>query len=154
MYSRKAKYGLIAVVSIAAGDWKTPRLIEDIAREEQLPHKFLEAILLDLREVGILGSKKGRGGGYFLARPPEEITVAEVFKAIDGSPIPFRCVAIRADKTCEECIASHLCAIGPLMREADKALFNILGHKSIKAVALAKQELAAKAEGAGPMFYI
>lgn len=141
MFSRKAKYALQACIFLAAHEQEGPQLIESIAAEEDLPRKFLEVILLDLRHAGLLQSKKGRGGGYQLARAASSIRVYDVFKAIDGPPIPFRCVVIREDKTCEECRTAGLCPIGPLMREARDQLLGVLSAKSLADLATEARRL-------------
>ena len=83
MISKKTKYGLKALTYIARNpDQMVP--IAQIAERENIPHKFLESILLLLRKSGFLGSKKGKGGGYYLLREGNEITVAAVFRALEG----------------------------------------------------------------------
>jgi Rrf2 family protein len=144
MFSRKAKYALIATISLAGATGQTHRLISEIAQENRLPHKFLEVILLDLRHAGLLASKKGRGGGYALARDPREITMADVIRAIDGPLIPFRCVAIRADKTCEECLQAAICPIGPVMADARAALEDVLARTSLHDLAVRQRDAIAR----------
>lgn len=143
MFSRKAKYGLIACIRLAREEYARPLLIRDIAESEQLPQKFLETILLDLRYAGLLVSKKGRGGGYLLARPANQISMAEVIKAIDGPLIPFRCIAIRSDKTCEECVSAATCSIRVAMEDVSRRLRQMLGDETLA-------DLAAKANGHEP----
>src|SRR5579871_4073595 len=85
--SRKGRYALRALYALAADDARGPVLIADLAEREKIPRKFLEAILLELKNAGVLKSKKGKGGGYSLARPPEQITMGQVIRIIDG-PLP------------------------------------------------------------------
>jgi Rrf2 family protein len=84
MLSNKAKYGLKAMMHLAS--FEGPCLAADIARQNQIPRKFLDAILLELTKAGILTSKKGKGGGYHLARPANRITAGQVIRILDGSP--------------------------------------------------------------------
>lgn len=154
MFSRKAKYALHACIHLARHEEEGPQLIEGIAQQEDLPRKFLEVILLDLRHAGILQSKKGRGGGYQLARPANSISVGEVLKAIDGPPIPFRCVVIREDKTCEECRSAGLCPIGSFMRDARDQISVLLSSKSLYELALEAKRLQRDVEDSSGVFYI
>ena len=80
MLSKKSKYGLKAVLALAEESGRGPVLISELADRQRLPRKFLEAILLELKRHGILQSKKGKGGGYFLRRDPSEITLGQVIR--------------------------------------------------------------------------
>ena len=85
MISKKTIYGLQAAILLAKRYETTPVLITDLAREGRIPKKFLEAILLELRKSGILNSKKGKGGGYVLAKEPQDISVGDIIRTLDGS---------------------------------------------------------------------
>lgn len=154
VFSRKARYALHACIFLARHEDKGPLLIESIARGESLPRKFIEVILLDLRHAGLLQSKKGRGGGYQLARSAASIKVGEVLKAIDGPPIPFRCVVIRDDKTCEECHSAGICPIRGLMRDARDQLNSVLLHRSLADMANEAVRLERDAKQTPEMFHI
>src|ERR1700683_2099777 len=84
MISKKTIYGLEAVILLAKGYESGPVLITDLAREGNIPKKFLEAILLELRKSGILNSKKGKGGGYVLAKDPQDISVGDIIRTLEG----------------------------------------------------------------------
>ncbi len=88
MLSKKSQYSIYALVKLAREKNKGPILIRDIAESEKIPKKFLEAILLDLRNLGIIGSKKGKGGGYYLIKQPSEINLATIIRKFDG-PLAF-----------------------------------------------------------------
>src|ERR1041384_8866685 len=92
MLSMKAKYGLKAVIRLAAEFGRGPMLIADLANDEGIPKKFLELILLELKQHGVLQSKKGKGGGYLLARRPEDVDVGSVLRALGGTLAPVPCV--------------------------------------------------------------
>src|SRR5450432_4384358 len=94
--SRKARYALKALYVLAADDARGPVLIADLAEGEKIPRKFLEAILLELKNAGILKSKKGKGGGYALARPADQIMIGEIIRVIDGPLAPIPCVSEKA----------------------------------------------------------
>jgi Rrf2 family protein len=117
MLSMKAKYGLRAMTALAGKYGAGPVLIADLAQTEKIPRKFLELILLDLKKRGILGSKKGKGGGYYLSRPPELISLGELVRALDGPIALLPCVSHMAYKRCDECIDETTCGIRSVMKE-------------------------------------
>ena len=101
MLSMKAKYGLRALTILAQAVWPGPVLIADLATKERIPRKFLELILLDLKKKGILRSKKGKGGGYHLSRPPADVSVGELIRALDGPLALLPCVSQTAYRRCD-----------------------------------------------------
>src|SRR5438093_10718096 len=103
MLTRKAKYGLRALLRLAREYGKGPVLIADLAEDESIPRKFLELILLELRNQGLLESRKGKGGGYLLARPPGEVSLGHVVRILDGPLAPIPCVSLTAYQKCDEC---------------------------------------------------
>jgi Rrf2 family protein len=126
MLTRKAKYGLRAMLRLAEEYGKGPVLIADLAKEESIPRKFLEGILLEMRKSGILQSKKGKGGGYLLARPPAEISFGNVVRILDGPLAPISCVSLTAYRECEECESEETCGIRMVMKEVRDANARIL----------------------------
>lgn len=116
MITKKSKYAIKALIYLAKQEPKHPVLIEDIARDEKIPKKFLEAILLELRKAGMLGSKKGKGGGYYLLKTAEEINMAEVLRLFDGPIALVPCVAHKYYEPCEECIDEITCPIREVFR--------------------------------------
>ena len=98
MLSKKAKYAIKALIALADREREEPMRIADLAREEQIPPKFLELILLGLKNHGILQSRKGKGGGYLLARDPADIYLGQIVRMFDG-PLP-RCPAPARPPTC------------------------------------------------------
>ena len=126
MISKKAKYGLKAMMRLAREYGRGPVLIADLAAEEGIPKKFLEFILLELKQKGMLQSKKGKGGGYLLARHPEEISAGGVLRALDGSLTPVACVGDESARPCAECPDPPSCRIRALMREVNDATTSIL----------------------------
>jgi Rrf2 family protein len=124
--SRKARYALRALYALANDDSGGPVLIADLAEREHIPHKFLELILLELRNAGILRSKKGKGGGYALARPPREVTLGQIIRVVDGPLAPIPCVSERAYSRCEECVSEESCGTRMVMKEVRDAIAKIL----------------------------
>lgn len=116
MITKKSKYAIKALIYLAKQEKSKPVLIEEISTEEKIPKKFLEAILLELRKAGILGSKKGKGGGYYLLKPATEINMAEVMRLFDGAIALVPCVAHKYYEPCEECIDEITCPIREVFR--------------------------------------
>jgi len=124
--SRKARYALRALYALAADEARGPVLIAELAEREKIPRKFLEAILLELKNAGVLRSKKGKGGGYALARPSERITIGEVVRIIDGPLAPIPCASERNFVRCEECTDETTCGTRQVMKKVRDAIAAIL----------------------------
>ena len=135
MISNKTKYGLHALFFLSEKYNQGPVLIADLAREESIPKKFLELILLELKNQGILESKKGKGGGYQLARHPAEIKLGQVIRILGGPLAPVSCVSQTAYKPCKECKDEHHCGIRLVMKDVRDAMANILDKTSLADVA-------------------
>jgi len=131
MLTRKSKYGVKAMLFLAQQSARRPVLIADMAEREQLPKKFLEAILLELKRHGLLGSKKGKGGGYFLGRDPSEITLGQVIRILDGPLALIPCVSQTAYMKCDECVDEQTCGIRLVMKEVRDATARILDNTSL-----------------------
>lgn len=131
MLSKKTKYGLNAVISLAKQYQKGPILIEELAQKEHLPKKFLEAILLELKNKGILQSKKGKGGGYYLGKPPDQITVGQIIRILEGPLAPVSCVSQTAYRPCEECLEERCCGLRIVMKDVRDAIAGILDKTSM-----------------------
>jgi Rrf2 family protein len=129
--SSKAKYGLKAMVHLARRAGNGSVLIADIAEAEIIPKKFLDAILLELKKSGLLSSKKGKGGGYVLARPADSIMVGDIVRLLDGPLAPVPCVSRTAYRRCEDCADETGCAIRAVMGEVRDAIAAILDRTSL-----------------------
>ncbi|HLP19780.1 MAG TPA: Rrf2 family transcriptional regulator [Chitinophagales bacterium] len=116
MITKKSKYAIKALIYLAKRKPHEPVLIEDISTDEHIPKKFLEAILLDLRKAGYLGSKKGKGGGYYLLKPADQINMAEIMRLFDGAIALVPCVAHKYYEACEECVDEITCPIREVFR--------------------------------------
>lgn len=145
MISKKTKYGLKSLLYLARKYNQGPILISDLARDERIPKKFLELILLALKNNGILQSRKGKGGGYYLGRSPREISLGNVVRILDGPLAPVSCVSETAYASCKECIDERTCGIRLVMKDVRDAIANILDGTSL-ADMLEREERAAKAE--------
>lgn len=111
MLSKKTKYAINALIYLAKKPPKQPVLISEIAEKERIPKKFLETILLDMRNAGILNSKKGKGGGYYLIKKPEEVNLAEIIRYFDGAIGLLPCVTHKYYEKCDECVDENTCGI-------------------------------------------
>jgi Rrf2 family protein len=132
MLSNKGKYGLKALMHLAR--FEGPCLAAAIAAENQIPRKFLDAILLELRNAGILNSKKGKGGGYHLARPADKITAGQIIRILDGPLAPIACASRTAYRRCADCPDEDACAVRDLMLDVRDAMALILDRTSIAAL--------------------
>jgi len=121
MISKKTIYGLQAVILLAKRYDSAPALITDLAREGRIPKKFLEAILLELKKGGILNSKKGKGGGYVLGKNPQDISLGDIIRTLEGS---FSEIYFEGE-------TKETNEIKMIMREVRDAMSNILDKTSL-----------------------
>ena len=131
MLSMKAKYGLRALLYLARQPDHVPVLISELAEKEEIPKKFLELILLELKNHGVLQSRKGKGGGYFLCRNPQAIFLGQVIRVLDGPLAPIPCVSQTAYMKCQECKDEKTCGIRLVMQEVRDATAKILDSTSL-----------------------
>lgn len=151
MISKKTKYALKALIYLAREYDKGPILIADLARDERIPKKFLELILLALKNAGVLQSKKGKGGGYFLARSPREISMGKVIRVLEGPLAPVPCVSETAYARCEECADEWSCGIRLVMKDVRDAMAQILDNATLADVLDRIEQEKQKSNGA--LFY-
>jgi Rrf2 family protein len=135
MLSMKAKYGLKALIRLARDYGRGPWLIAELAAEESIPKKFLELILLELKQQGVLQSKKGKGGGYLLAQRPDEIKVGTVLRILEGTLAPLPCIGGTGYRPCDECRSPDSCSIRLLMGEIHDATTAILDSTTLDQLA-------------------
>ncbi|MDB5207353.1 MAG: cymR [Flavisolibacter sp.] len=132
MLSQKAKYALQALSYLAAQYTNgNPVLIGTIARDRNIPIKFLEAILCELKNHDVLISSRGRSGGYRLSMAPKNITLAKVIRIVDGPIALLSCVSLNFYKSCDNCNQLS-CGINPVMAEARDALLKVLEKRTVK----------------------
>lgn len=123
MLSKKTKYGLKALSFLAKQKTNNPISIQEIANQENISQKFLESILLTLRRTGYLGSKKGKGGGYYLIKDPSEIPMTTVMRVLEGPIAMVSCVSLNFYERCEDCPDEQACSVHKLMLKVrDSAL--------------------------------
>jgi len=132
--SKRGEYGLRAIIALAEPAEKSdaPQMmqIKEISIQEQISPKFLEQILLTLKNAGLLHSKMGIGGGYYLARPAKEITLGQIFRVLDGPVAPIKCVSQMAYEPCG-CPDEETCGLRLVMGDVRNAIADILDHTSL-----------------------
>jgi len=142
MLSKKCKYAIHALVHMA----KEPEekfLIKDISEACNIPKKFLEAILLDLKRAGVLGSKQGKGGGYFLRMQPNEVDLAEIVRLFDGAIALVSCATHKFYEPCAECDDEETCSVHDAFKQIRNATVEMLKADTLES--LVKREAKLKA---------
>ncbi|WP_111670805.1 RrF2 family transcriptional regulator [Algoriphagus litoralis] len=132
MLSKKTKYALHALTYLGKHRENKTVLIQDIAEEHGISHKFLENILLELRKAGYLGSKKGKGGGYYLIKEPKDIPLSRVIRLLDGPIALLPCVSLNYYEPCSECKNEAQCGINKVMAQVRDETLKILENKSLQ----------------------
>jgi Rrf2 family protein len=132
--SKRGEYGLRAMIRMAEraqnGDSPVMMQIKEISQSEQISPKFLEQILLTLKNAGLLHSKMGVGGGYYLAKPGNEITLGQIFRILDGPVAPIKCVSQMAYEPCG-CPDEETCGLRLIMGDVRNAVADILDNTSL-----------------------
>jgi len=131
MLSKKSQYAFKALAYLSEKYDQGPVLIAEISKRKKIPLKFLENILLELKKAGILESKKGKGGGYFLKQKPEKIKVATVIRLINGPIAMLPCVSLYFYERCKNCNEKH-CGLHDMMIEVRDATLNIVENRTLK----------------------
>jgi Rrf2 family protein len=129
--TNKGKYGLKAMVHLAGLEPGALAQVADIAEANSISKKFLDHILTELRHAGLVYSKKGKGGGYALARPAHEIRVGAIVRTLDGPLAPIPCASVTAFRPCEDCADLKTCAVRQVMVEARNAIASVLDHRTL-----------------------
>ena len=131
MLTNKGKYGLKAMVHLAGIEPGALAQVADIAQTNSISKKFLDHILTELRHAGLVYSKKGKGGGYALARPASDIRVGAIVRALDGPLAPIPCASVTAFRPCEDCGDLRTCAVRQVMVEARNAIASVLDNRTL-----------------------
>lgn len=144
MLSKKTKYAINALLHLAREYGSGPVRVSDVAVENNIPQKFLEAILLELRNAGILGSKKGKMGGYYLLKKPEDVNLAQVLRLMDGAIALLPCVSINYYERCLECRDEEICSIREAFLEARTESVRVFENHTLKDLVQREIELKQK----------
>ena len=128
--SKRSEYGIRALVNIASREEHEMARIKEIASDEKISAKFLEQILLTLKNAGILQSKPGRGGGYYLGKPAKSISLGQIIRILDGPLAPIRCVSETAYEPCG-CPDEDNCGLRLVMLDVRNAIADILDNTTL-----------------------
>jgi Rrf2 family protein len=129
--TKKGKYGLKAMVHLAGLEPGAIAQVTEIAETNSISKKFLDHILTELRNAGFVYSKKGRGGGYALARPANEIRLGAIIRVLDGPLAPIACASVTAFRPCSDCNDLRACAVRLVMIEARNAVADLLDNRTL-----------------------
>ena len=130
MLSMKAKYAIRALLVLAKSEGKMLQS-KAIAKEADAPMKFLEAILLELKHFGLIESKRGIFGGYYLAVPARDILLGDVIRQIDGMLAPIRCASVTNYQRCDDCVDVETCTIRHMMVDVRNAIAGVLDKRTL-----------------------
>jgi len=146
--SKKTQYSLRALYALAREYGHGPVLVSHLSEQELIPKKFLEQILLSLKGLGLVTSKRGKGGGYMLMHPPDQITLASVIRMIDGPLAPLPCASETRFRKCDECEDVETCGTRMVMKEVRDATARILERTTLATVCRRVDEARQKQQGA------
>ena len=132
--SKRTQYCLRALYALARKHGEGPVLVMQLAEDEAIPKRFLEQILLSLKRSGLVHSKKGKGGGYYLAHAPDQITLANVIRLVEGPLAPLPCASETRFRQCEECADVETCGTAIVMRQVRDAIAQILEETTLARV--------------------
>lgn len=130
MLSKKSQYAFKALIYLAETAVKGPVLISEISKKKNIPLKFLENILLELRKAGILESKKGKGGGYYFAIDPCSVSLAKIMRLLDGPIALLPCVSLNFYEKCKDC-DEQICGLNRMMIQVRDAMLKVLETKTL-----------------------
>lgn len=134
MVSKKTQYALYALRYLSMNYNKGPILIDEIVKQEKLPRKFLENILIELKNAGFVSSKKGKKGGYYLIKKPEEINFADILRLFEGAIALLPCATFKYFEECKKCININDCGLRNVVKIIRDETVNILKKKTMKDV--------------------
>ncbi len=144
MLSKKTKYGLKALTYLASKEDRNPVQISEIAKHENISQKFLESILLSLRKTGFLGSRKGKGGGYYLIKDPKDIPMTSVMRVLEGPIAMIPCVSLNFYEKCDDCPDEKTCPVNNLMLQVRDSALEIYRKNTLADLILSKDILNSK----------
>jgi len=131
MLSKKTKYGIKALSYLARQKNRAPVQIVTISKSENISQKFLESILLTLKIHGFLGSKMGKGGGYYLLKDPEDVKMSSVMRILEGPIAMLPCVSLNFYEKCRDCPDEEACRVRDMMVEVRDSTLSIFNNRSL-----------------------
>lgn len=133
MLTKKGKYGLKALIHLSRLPTGELAVVGEIASTNNIPKKFLDAILVELRNAGFVQSRKGKEGGYRLAKPAAEIKAGHIIRVLDGPLAPIACASLTGYQRCEDCDEAT-CQVRHMMLEVRQAMADVLDNRSLAAM--------------------
>ncbi|MGD9852167.1 MAG: Rrf2 family transcriptional regulator [Nitrospirales bacterium] len=132
--SKKSEYGLRAMIELRRSFGRGVVQRRFLSEQQGIPLGFLEIILLQLKNSGLVGSRRGKNGGVFLLKPPREVTLGKIIRTLDGPLAPIGCVSQTAYRKCEDCPyeATATCPIQKVMLDVRNAIASVLDHYSLE----------------------
>jgi Rrf2 family protein len=143
MISQRSRYALKALIRLARAPKGESIPARDIARTEGIPHAFLEQILLDLKRLKLIDSRRGKDGGYTLAISPSQITLADILRIVDGPVAPLSCLSKTAYRRCEDCVSEQACALRHIFIETHGAMLAVLEKRTLASAIATAEAVAA-----------
>ena len=131
MLTKKTRYSILALTRLAKEYGKGTLLINEIAESEKIPKRFLESILLELKNNGFLGSKLGKKGGYYLLKKPEEVSLLEIIRLFEGAIALLPCISEKFYQSCEHCKDEESCSIRHTFNDIRVYTFNKLSNTTL-----------------------
>lgn len=144
MLSKKCQYALHALIYIVEHEEPDRLTIQKIADTKNIPKKFLEGILVDLKNAGIVGSRKGKFGGYYMMKRPEAVTVLEIIRLIDGAVAMLPCVSLNFYESCGRCEDEATCRVNKLFSAVRDETLKILSGNTLADMQRVSKSSAAK----------
>jgi Rrf2 family protein len=132
MLSKKTRYAMVALVYLAKDESQRAVMSTEISASEKIPQRYLENILLELKKMGVLGSKLGKSGGYYLIKRPEDVTLSEIIRHFEGAIALLYCVSEKQYQPCEFCKDELTCKIRGVFKEIRDTTFGILEKTTLQ----------------------
>lgn len=132
MLSKKCQYALHALIYIVEHEDSEQIAIHEIANNKNIPKKFLEGILVDLKNAGVVGSRKGKFGGYYMKKKPAEVSVLEIIRLMDGAVAMLPCVSLNFYESCGRCEDEATCRVNKLFSSVRDETLKILSGATIE----------------------
>lgn len=150
--SKKTQYSLRALYALTRAEGKS-LLIADMAKQEHIPKRFLEQILLKMKAKGLVASKKGKGGGYMLVDDPRRVTLGQVIRMMEGPLAPLPCASETAYRKCDECVDDRFCETRLVMRDVRNEIARILDGTTLADACRRAEDARAATEQADVLMY-
>ena len=150
--SKKSEYALRALSRLGTPGAPVQMSIQELAQQEKIPKKFLEQVLLALKKAGILHSSRGKTGGYSLQRAPREVSLGEIFRAVDGPVPPLPCMNETSPITCPGCPTRENCWLRSTMSEVDQEVTTVLNRVNL--VTICRRATQSRRNLPTPMYHI